>query len=336
MEILDGTRTMDRVVADLVHAFPDRSEVDVRAAINDLIREGYVEDAAERVSEGLSAAERERYGRARGLWRWMDRTPRRTSWDVQLLLRQARVVVVGIGGVGSTAAAALVASGVGHVHCVEPDVVELSNLNRQLLFVEQDVGRPKVEAAVERLRACNREVLVTGERLVVDGPTVLLGLAVRFDVLLLAADKPAGITSWANRACRETGTAWVHGGYQGPRVSIGLYRPGKGGPCRDCFYAERDVRLAALPAQTPWSPGIGIPESHAVTAVSAGMAGLMTAHAVMSLIADVPALPADREYGFNLVTLRDSRALELTAPSPLCPTCGPLPQARDNGGQDRV
>ncbi|PSL53296.1 molybdopterin/thiamine biosynthesis adenylyltransferase [Saccharothrix carnea] len=326
LETLDGTRTMDQVVADLVHAFPDRSEVEVRATISDLIREGYLEDAAEPVLEGLSAAERERYGRGRGLWRWMDRTPRRTSWDVQLLLRQARVVVVGIGGVGGVAAWALVASGVGHVHCVEPDVVELSNLNRQLLFTEDDVGRSKVEAAVQRLRAHNQDVQVTGEQLVVDGPTVLRRLAARFDVLLLAADKPAGrIRSWANLACRETGTAWVHGGYDGPQVSIGLYRPGGGGPCHDCLYAEQDARQATLPPRTEWSPGTGSGAApQAVNAITATIAGSKAAHAVMSLITGVPTLRTDCQYGYNIVTLQ-SRVVGLSEPSPLCPTCGPHP-----------
>jgi molybdopterin/thiamine biosynthesis adenylyltransferase len=57
---------------------------------------------------------------------------------------------------------ALTVSGVGHVHCVEPDLVELSN--RQILFVESDLGRPKVDAAVNRLRAHNSDVTVTGEQ----------------------------------------------------------------------------------------------------------------------------------------------------------------------------
>ena len=322
LETLDGTRTMNQVAANLTSRFPNKPAGDVRAAISDLIREGYVEDAAEQIPEELSSRERERYGPGRRLWRWMDRTPRRTSWDVQLLLRQAQVAVVGIGGVGSTAALALVVSGVGHVHCVEPDVVELSNLSRQILFTERDVGTKKVKAAVKRLRTHNRDVLVTGEKSVVDGPAALQDLSARFDVVLLAADEPAQIRSWTNRACRETRTAWVHGGYHGPQISIGLYRPGSGGPCFDCLYADRDAWRAKLPLQTPWSPGIGVPRSQAVTAITAGMAGLLTAHAVMSLITGVPRLLANREYGFNVVTLQDPRMSRLALPSPLCRTCG--------------
>lgn len=320
LNALDGTRTVDQVVADLVRVFPQRPEADVRAAIGDLVRAGYVEDAAERVPVQLSAAERERYERGRRLWRWMARMPHRTSWDTQLRLRQARVVVVGIGGVGSTAALALVTSGVGHVHCIEPDLVESSNLNRQVLFAEQDVGRPKVEVAVERLRSHNRHVLVTGEQVAVDGPVALRRLAERFHVVLLAADQPEQIRSWANKACRETGTAWVHGGYAGPLVSVGLYQPAGGGPCYDCLHMERK---AARPPLTPWSPGVGVAQPHAANAVTAGMAGHLSAHAVMSLITGVPALRTDREYRFNLVTLRHSGVLGPSEPDVRCPTCGP-------------
>ncbi len=97
------------------------------------------------------------------LMRWMDLRPRTSSWEPQtLLLRRARVLLVGVGGTGGAAARDLVASGVGHLHCVEPDVVELSNLNRQTLFREDDLGRPKLDAALAALRALNTDTTLTG------------------------------------------------------------------------------------------------------------------------------------------------------------------------------
>ncbi|MEV7099520.1 ThiF family adenylyltransferase [Amycolatopsis sp. NPDC051045] len=320
LELLDGSRSTDQVVADLVHLHPAKTDADVRAAVGDLVEAGYVEDAGEPDPGGLSPAERERYGRSKVLFRWMDRTPRRTSWDTQLLLRGARVVVIGVGGVGCTAAQTLVVSGVGHVHCVEPDVVELSNLNRQILFTERDLGRPKAEAAVGRLRAHNSEVRVTGARLLVDGPAVLRTLATGFDVVLLAADEPPEIRSWANQACEATGTAWVHAGYHGPQVSCGLYRPGAG-PCYDCARAAERERRAGLPPRT-FSASAGKARPHAANAVSAGVAGQLAAHATLSLITGAPALRTNREFGFNLVTLRDSFALGPESPRPDCPACG--------------
>lgn len=322
LETLDGTRTVDQVVADLVHPFPAHPEREIREAIDDLIRAGYVENAAEPAPDTLTAAERERYSRNRVLSRWMDRVPRRSSWDTQLMLRQARVTVVGLGGVGCTAALALTLSGVGHVHCVEPDVVELSNLNRQILYTEHDVGRPKVDATVRRLREHNSDIVVTGEHLLITGSHLLRHLATECDVLLLAADQPVEIRSWANQACHVTQTAWVHGGYHGPQINIGLYRPGAG-PCYDCGQAARRDFLAGLPLVTPWRPELTRTEPAATNAVTAGIAGHLTAHATISLITGTPALRSNREYGLNLVTLEDVGPIGLDAPRPDCPTCDP-------------
>lgn len=323
LESLDGSRTVDQVISDLVHRFPSRSAGDVQAAIDDLVRAGYLDDAGEPGPAGLTVAEQLRYGRSRALFRWMDRVPRQTSWDVQLLLKQARVVVVGVGGAGGAAALALTMSGVGQVHCVDPDVVELSNLNRQILFTEGDVGRPKIDAAVERLRAHNRDVEITGEQLTIAGPASLRLLVSAFDVLVLAADDPQEIRSWANQACHATDTAWVHSGYHGPQVNIGLYRPGAG-PCYDCAHAAERHRRATLPPRTVWG-GAGAGEvalPHAANAVSAAVAGYLAAHAAMSLITGVPALRTNCQFGLNLVTLQDSFALGPDAPWPGCPTCG--------------
>lgn len=322
LETLDGTRTVDQIVTDLVHRFPGKTAGEVRDDIDALERAGYLEDAAEPIPDSLTAAERERYGRGQLLLRWMDRIPRSSSWDTQLLLRQARVAVVGVGGTGGTAALALALSGVGHLHCVEPDVVELSNLNRQILFTEHDVGRLKVEAAVERLRAHNSDIVVTGEQRAIDGPGALRVLAAGVDVLVLTADQPLEIRSWANQACLATGTAWVHGGYHGPEGQLGLYRPGSG-PCYDCAYAADRRRRASLPPVTAATTA-GTTTYQPANAVSAGIPGYLVAHAAISLITGVPALPANRQYGFNLLTLQDAYAVGPDTPDPDCPTCRPL------------
>ncbi|WP_037065816.1 HesA/MoeB/ThiF family protein [Pseudonocardia acaciae] len=319
--LLDGSRVVDQVVADLVHRFPTHPADEVREAIVDLDRAGYLEDAAEPAPTGLSAAELLRYERGLGMWRWMDRAAWSSSWKTQLLLRRSRVVVIGIGGVGCTAALDLVASGIGRLHCVEPDVVELSNLNRQILFTEGDLGRPKVQAAVQRLKEYNSDIHITGEQHRVDGPAAIRELAASSDVLLLAADEPQHIRSWANQACWATGTAWVHGGYHGPLVNIGVYRPSVGGPCYDCAYAAEREHIAAQPKRTFWTADTSPP--HAASAVSAGIAGHLAAHAVMSLITGVPALRVNRQFGVSLVTLQDCYALGPDAPHPGCPTCGP-------------
>jgi molybdopterin/thiamine biosynthesis adenylyltransferase len=318
---LDGKHTVHQVVADLVQRFPAHPAEHVREALDDLHRAGYLENAAERPPSGLTAAQRERYERGQALWQWMDLSPRASRWDNQLALGAARAVVVGLGGVGSAAALALTVSGVGRVHCVEPDVIELSNLNRQILYTERDLGRAKVNVAVQYLRARNSEVEITGQRLTIDGPDTLRRLTTDCDVLLMAADTPRQIRSWTNQACWDTGTAWVHGGYHGPRVNVGLFRPGSG-PCYECLRTATRERLAGLPPTTPWPGAASAMAVHAANAVSAGIAGYLAAHATMSLITGVPALRVNREYGFNLVTLEDSFALGVDRARQDCPTCG--------------
>jgi molybdopterin/thiamine biosynthesis adenylyltransferase len=319
---LDGIRTVDQVVTELAHRFPDRPVADVtREVVGDLgvlVRAGYVENAAEAAPSVLSAREQERYGRSRELFRWMARTGRRSSWDTQLLLRQARVVVIGVGGTGSTAALNLALSGIGELHCVEPDAVELSNLARQILFTEQDLGRPKVEAAVRELRARNSDIRITGEALTVTGPATLLALAARFDLVVLAADQPAEIRIWTNRVCQATGTAWVHAGYHGPQINYGLYRPGTG-PCYECIETAEQQHHAEV---TPLSLAAGREEIQAGNAVSAGVSGNLAAHTAISLITGVPGLRANREHAFNLVTLDGDTVSTLDAPRQDCPACG--------------
>ncbi|MFD8214846.1 ThiF family adenylyltransferase [Streptomyces sp. NPDC059697] len=177
VETMDGTREPSAVVGEVLRAhpeLPDLTPEDARQAMADLLDAGFVEDAAAPVP--VSERERLRYSRGVPLLRWMDLGPRTSPWDAQLRLRRARVLLVGVGGTGGYAAQSLVASGVGRLHCVDPDVVELSNLNRQPLFRESDLGHPKVTAALATLRALNSDVTVTGERREIRHPADLAEL----------------------------------------------------------------------------------------------------------------------------------------------------------------
>ncbi|QKV80643.1 ThiF family adenylyltransferase [Amycolatopsis sp. Hca4] len=315
--LLDGSRSVEEVVAVLTSRFDGLPGVVVRAAVDDLMAAGYVEDADEPDS-GLAPAARERHSRGRELLQWMDPVPRRTGWDTQRLLAHASVALVGVGGAGCVTAENLVLSGVGRLHCVDGDVVERSNLNRQPLYDDADIGQFKTDVAVRKLRAANPAVDVTGERHDVDGPAFLGALVERFDVVVLAADRPGDIRSWTNRACLATGTPWVHVGYHGPLVSVGLYRPGTG-PCSDCLRTVKGRERTPGQAGPPPGPS----DVQAANATSAGLAGHFAAHAAASLITGVPALPVNREYAFNLVTLASVPVRVLESPDPECPACRP-------------
>ena len=77
------------------------------------------------------------------------------GYQGQLKLKQARVCVVGVGGLGNPITTRLAAMGVGKIRIVDRDVIELSNLHRQTMFNEDDVGQVKVETAAKKLRKLN-------------------------------------------------------------------------------------------------------------------------------------------------------------------------------------
>lgn len=333
VETMDGTRGAADIVAEVSRRHPELRlpARDIAQAMTDLTECGYVEDAGAPPPQELSERERERYSRGMPLLRWMDLQPRVSPWEPQLRLRRARVLLIGVGGTGGAAARDLVASGVGRLHCVEPDVVELSNLNRQTLYRETDLGTPKIDAALTALRALNPYPTITGERRAVRGPADLQdlltdgsgydsGAGSAYDVLLLAADRPAAIRRWANQVCLAQRTPWAEAGYRGPLVSVGVFTPGRGAcwEClRDAEIERRDLRLApgqdedVASPRMPWNP---------VNAVTAGLSGSLLAHAALALLSGVPRIDPGCRFGLNLMVPGDP-VMQRSDIRPDCPAC---------------
>jgi molybdopterin-synthase adenylyltransferase len=245
---MDGSRTRQEIVTAVAagHAAdPD----DVEQVVDFLVTSGWVEDAGAPPPVGLSTTEVERYGRSAQFLSWVDQLPRTSPYELQCRLKASRVTVVGLGGIGSAVGMSLAASGVGRLHCVDGDVVELSNLNRQLLYTEHDLGRRKVDATVERLRAANRHIEVTGTDLLVDSPGTLAVEVQSADAFVLCADRPDHIDYWANEVALQLGTPWVVASYAGPMLSVGTFIPGETG-CYACLWDGRRSDAFALASTT--------------------------------------------------------------------------------------
>ncbi|WP_433634018.1 HesA/MoeB/ThiF family protein [Nocardia sp. CA-120079] len=319
---LDGTRSPDEIVDVVLSDYPGVPAADAMQQLSDA---GLLEDAGAPVPVEFSERELERYSRGVAFFRWIDRTARVSAWDVQLRLRRSRVLLVGVGGTGGIVAQGLVASGVGQLHCVDADVVELSNLNRQILFRENDIGRSKVEAAVQHLRALNSDVRVTGEQRRITKQSDLAELLeTGYDLLALCADQPRTIRRWANRACLSAGVPWVVGGYHGPTVSGSLHSPGQSA-CWECLHDHRaeqaDMRLPpettleSLAPQLPWHP---------VNIVSATLTGTLLTHFALATLTGAPPIEPGFRYDVNLVRL-DASAPDRITSRPDCPACGGPP-----------
>lgn len=150
-------------------------------------------------------------------------------------LRAARVVVVGAGGLGSPAALYLAASGIGTLGIVDCDSVDLSNLQRQVLFDTAAIGRPKAQVAQQRLRALNPDINVIGHALELRAANVLEVLR-DYDIVLDGTDRLA--TRYVvNDACvllrKPLVSAAIHR-FEGQAMT---YVPGRG-PCYRCLFAD--------------------------------------------------------------------------------------------------
>ena len=120
--------------------------------------------------------------------RWFARTEQLVGSEGCARLKAANVAVYGLGGVGSFAVEALARAGVGHLRVVDHDVVNPSNLNRQLFGLRSTIGRPKAEVAAERIRDINPDCLVDARRAFINGDSVAELLAPPVDVVVDAID----------------------------------------------------------------------------------------------------------------------------------------------------
>jgi molybdopterin-synthase adenylyltransferase len=320
LQAMDGTRSLPEIVEHVHTAHPGLPAGTLRRGAQQLVASGYVEDAAAPAPSSLTERDLCRYDRAVGYFRWLDLTPRGSSWEPQARLRSARVTILGLGGTGGNAALALAASGVGHLHCVDCDEVELSNLSRQVLYTEHDIGKPKADSAVARLRGLNSDIEITGQRMLATSSLDVLRLARECDVLLLAADQPPEMRTWANRACLEAKRPWVDAGYHGPLIQCGAFVPGDG-PCWECTRLAIRSRHAADGANFGDAPGRGSAISHAVGAASAGISGYLAAHLAIGLITGVPPVIPGRIETVNLAALSAPLVLD-DPPHPDCQACG--------------
>ena len=173
----------------------------------------------------LSQAEASRYSRHLSL--------PEVGYEGQRRLRTGAVLIVGVGGLGSSAALHLAAAGVGRIGLVDFDTVEVSNLQRQVLYNTQDEGRPKVEAAAERLQALNpfvklgsqlRELTEENVNELIDGYDLIIDGTDTFKTRYVI-----------NQACATKQVPNVSASINQFSGHVSVYSA-RGGPCYQCLF----------------------------------------------------------------------------------------------------
>jgi adenylyltransferase/sulfurtransferase len=163
-------------------------------------------------------------------------------------LTQARVLVLGLGGLGSPAALYLAAAGVGTLLLADDDCVDASNLQRQILHDERHIGRPKTDSAIARLRALNSATRLTPLRERLDA-SKLCALAGEVDLILDGSDNFATRFA-ANRASVAACVPLVSGAAIRYEGQISAFSGRAGGPCYHCLYPEESMQTAAASSQS--------------------------------------------------------------------------------------
>lgn len=184
----------------------------------------------------LSESERERYTRQMVIPGWGDAGQQR--------LKDATVVVTGVGGLGCPVSTYLAAAGVGRLVLIDRDIFELSNLNRQILGWDADIGQPKAEVARRKLSALNPDIQVEARILTITPDNVDTHIE-GCNVVVDAMD------NWATRftindACVAQRIPYVHAGIYGFNGQAMTVVPGEG-PCLRCIIPVQPPELKRFP-----------------------------------------------------------------------------------------
>lgn len=157
-------------------------------------------------------------------------------------LAASMVAVIGCGALGSVHAETLARAGVGGLLLVDRDVVELSNLQRQLLFAEKDIGRPKARAAAERLREINSGIRIDSR--IEDVDSANIEAIIHGSTLVMDGTDNILTRMRINDACVKHHIPWVYSGVLQTCGMVMTIRPG--GPCLQCVFPGADS-LNSLP-----------------------------------------------------------------------------------------
>ena len=228
------------------------------------------------------------------------------GFEGQQKLMQSRVLIIGMGGLGSPASIYLAASGVGHLVLVDDDQVELSNLQRQVLHVTAAIGEPKVDSAARTLQALNPEIQITRihNRLEGDALTEQVRLA---DVVVDASDNFA--TRFAiNQACVQEKTPLISGAVIRMEGQITVFQLDRDdSPCYGCLYQDTD-ELAETCAQ------------NGVLAPVVGIIGTIQATETIKVLLNLGVSLHGRLLLLDAATM-EWRSIKLRK-DPACPVCG--------------
>jgi molybdopterin/thiamine biosynthesis adenylyltransferase len=330
LELLDGTRELPEIHRELSVDYPDVAVDDVTEALAALDESALLQDAGDQGADFDDAARR-RWSNNLGFFETYA-SLEVSKYEYQRRVRDARVAVLGVGGIGSHALIDLVAIGFTDIRIVDFDKIELSNFNRQIIYGEPDLGRAKVRVAAERARALNSGVRLEAVEAKLMSADDVYQVVHDRDLVIAVVDRPkVHVVHWLNEGCLRAGAALIGGGVDTQRAIHYTMVPGISG-CVECWYRqarENDPTSRMVFDELDQTDREGRSfgeDTAAFNALVAAEAGFMVSELVRLATRVSPPLSVGRLLE---TTFHDPRitVAERWDRDPSCPTCKDVPPA---------
>ena len=209
-------------------------------------------------------------------------------------LKQAKVLIVGAGGLGSPIALYLAGAGVGTIGVVDDDVVSISNLQRQVLYDETEVGQPKATKAKERLEKLNSDinVIAYNTRLTIDNAESIIS---QYDIIVDGCDN-FSTRYIINDTCIKLGKVYVYGAIRAFDGQVSVFNFNDGPNYRDLFPDEEEMKLIPSPEK-------------GVIGVTPGIVGCIEATEVIKIITGIGDVLSGKLWYIDLKMLQTGTIL---------------------------
>jgi molybdopterin/thiamine biosynthesis adenylyltransferase len=218
-----------------------------------------------------------RYHRQELLFESISPQPDTTSNHNQKKIADTHIMILGIGGIGNYMAMTFAAAGVGKITLVDFDVVELSNLNRQILFRESDIGKSKITSAIAHLSSLNSTIELNGIESRVNSQKdldTLINTNGQVNYLVLSADHPPHLVLWASALCNKHHFQYVKCGYMAYQGLVGPLLGPNTRSYEELFESWKPVIEAQPPHYKSHNDSYIAPSMAATNAILANIAAL--------------------------------------------------------------
>jgi molybdopterin-synthase adenylyltransferase len=320
--LMDGTRTIEQLCADMLAADPELTREEISEAVDGIHSLGFLYDAAQEERAGLTERERTRYKGNLNLFMQYANFEQSPAM-IQERLKRAKVTILGMGAFGSSLLFNLAGLGVERVRIVDFDKVELSNLNRQMLFNEGDLGRPKIEVAREFMARFHSGMEIETLSMEIASAADAQQAVAGSDLVILSADQPFFVLPhWINQACVKLGVPLIGGGILLTQGTFFSMVPGQTG-CLDCMMLHRVERAEDYPQIVEeYMDSRFMPPNSATAPTLMTVTGIIATEVLRCLTGIAPMQSAGRMLGYDFMTLEMREIQAWPRYEAACPTCG--------------